>query len=282
MNLDTPIDDGTSSLEELLVGERRKEIDAHIQRVRPLMRGGDWRLLMKVMDQIYNRNKILFCIDVEAWEKNTTLVTEIGIAIYDPRNQANSIIPQIRCIHIIIKETESLRNGRYVPDNKFSFAGRESYLLCSEDAINLVQELANYYFDPDMCGMSSALVGHDVRGDIKWLKTLGLHLPELDVVDTQAVFAITHGKQGNGLANVLRAIGQHFSNLHNAGNDAYHTVILCLCLSDPSYRNFCKIDSPEGFEYFPAQLPKSSKKNKSTLTTVTETSVDVVLCKFLS
>lgn len=253
---------GTSAgLRSQLKDERQAEIDAHMKQVRPIMRGGDWRQLTQVMSQIYNREKILFCIDVEAWEKDTKVVTEIGVAVYDPRFQRNSIVPHIRLVHIIIEETQHLKNGRYVPNHTHNFNGQESYILNNEDAILLVQQLVDYYFDPGLSEIETAFVGHDVRGDIKWLTELGLELPQFEVIDTQKLFAITHGKQGGSLKNLLRAVQQPHAFLHNAGNDAYYTVILCLCLSDPEYRKSCKIDTADNIESFPNSFPRASKRS---------------------
>lgn len=47
----------------------------------------------------------------------------------------------------------------------------------------------------------------------------------------------------NSLKDSLRLVRQPFAFLHNAGNDAYYTLLLCLALADPFYRMASEIDT---------------------------------------
>jgi hypothetical protein len=72
----------------------------------------------------YNQeNSVVFvCVDIEAYERNTSLITEIGIATLDTRDIA-SMIPgegganwrsMIRARHFRIKEYQHLQNVEFV------------------------------------------------------------------------------------------------------------------------------------------------------------------------
>jgi len=197
-------------------------------------------LIGAAMDKVFLRSAILFCVDVEAWERQISRVTEIGVAIYDPRGQEMALSPFIKTYHILIEENKHLKNGQFVPHHANNFNGGVSYVLKKNDATLLMQRLVNEYFNHPM---PCLLVGHDVRGDIKWLKQLGVRIPDqVEVLDTQTLYSQTHGKQGNSLKNALRDIGQPYAFLHNAGNDAYFTVLLAMRLCDPQVRRMTYFD----------------------------------------
>lgn len=199
-------------------------------------------ILRTAMDMVYTRLNILFCVDVEAWELNNSLVTEIGIAIYDPRGQELAMLPHITQIHIAIKEHYDKNNGRYVSEHKRNFNGDMTFVMPQREAVELTQHLIEYYFKPrDTFGC--CLVGHDVKGDITWLKNLGIQFPnEISVLDTQAVYRASHGKTGCSLKNALKMFHLPHAFLHNAGNDAYYTLLLALSLCDPHARESNQVD----------------------------------------
>lgn len=216
------------------------------------------KLLRTNMEQVCTKRKVLFCLDVEAWERNTEMVTEIGIAVYDPRLQLNAILPVIKTVHLIIKENEHRRNGRYVPEHSLNFNGGTTYVLPRKLAILLIESIFDQYallFSNNEC----CLVGHDIGGDLKWLSHLGLTIRgQYSVLDTQTVFACSHGKQGASLKNALRAVNQPYAFLHNAGNDAYYTLLLALSLCDPVSRVLNEVDNHE----LQLNRPKMSKNLK--------------------
>lgn len=217
----------------------------------------------KQMDRVFSRQSVLFCIDVEAWEKDPSKVTEIGIAIYDPRFQELALTPNIKTLHLQISENLGLNNGKYVPNNRENFLGMQSWNFNMAAAIDIVQGLIDRYFQEGQ-DYDCSLVGHDLKNDINWLQNIGLHIPhDARELDTQTLYSYTHGRQGASLKNCLRSVNQPAAYLHNAGNDAYYTILLALKLCDPNVR------AVSGFEY---NLNNNDKINS--------TNVDKVILMF--
>ncbi|EMG47412.1 putative transcriptional repressor [Candida maltosa Xu316] len=194
--------------------------------------------LVSLMRQVYGRSSILFALDIEAWEIDTNIVTEIGISIYDPRDQQVSLIPSTIQIHIRIKEYLDKTNGRYVPNHAQNFNGNASYIMTQTEAALLTQSLVDYYFvKPKRSGTSCYLVGHDLRGDVKWMNSIGVNFPDDHLsIDTNQLFRISHGKENISLKRALGTVEIPFAYLHNAGNDAYYTLLLAMKLCDPQSR----------------------------------------------
>ncbi|ODQ82789.1 hypothetical protein BABINDRAFT_28248, partial [Babjeviella inositovora NRRL Y-12698] len=198
------------------------------------------------VQQVANRKTVLFCIDVEAFERNTKCVLEIGISIYDPRLQENAMFPVIHQFHILLKETLKMKNGAFVPNNRDNFLGGDSLVLSCENAATLVQLLINHYFvdlPQKNPGYETALVGHSVKGDVTWFQSLGISFPqELLILDTKDVWVASQGDKGCNLGKILQRLRVNHSYLHNAGNDAYFTLILAMMLGDPSTRIHHELD----------------------------------------
>jgi hypothetical protein len=213
------------------------------------------------VERVYGRKNILFSIDVEAWELNTNSVTELGISIYDPRSQVLAMMPTITQIHIKIRENLDLRNGRYVPDHADNFVGGVTYVMSREEAVKFTQTLVDYYFFylPQKLSPGKhicSLVGHGVGGDIKWFTKLGIKFPQnMNIVDTQNLFTFTQGDKGNSLKNGLIKVEVPNAFLHNAGNDAYYTLILAMKLCDPICRDHYRLD-----KYMPLEIPFEARK----------------------
>lgn len=72
---------------------------------------------------------------------------------------------------------------------------------------------------------------------------MGVSYGNCTSIDTAAVLNLTHGQQLPSLKDALRLVLQPFAFLHNAGNDAYYTLLLCLALADPFYRMAAEIDT---------------------------------------
>lgn len=199
-------------------------------------------VLRHYMERVYLREQPLFCFDVEAWEGNNNLVTEIGIAVYDPKGQENAIFPNISLYHIIIDENKSKYNGRFVPNNKNNFVGGTSHVLPEGEAKVFLNKMIRQYFFEDPRG--AVFVGHHIGGDIKWLQSIGVEFPkDGGIVDTLKIYNLSHGKNGGGLRSVLRLMDIPHAYLHNAANDAYYTLLAALVWCDPAARRAKKIDS---------------------------------------
>lgn len=211
----------------------------------------DWKdLINDVMVSVYLRKAILFCVDVEGGPQSD--VTEIGVAIYDPRGQEMALSPHIKSYHIVIEENIQGKYDRYVPvEGKYitseghNFNGVLSYMLTQYEAISLMNHLIEEYFQVPMPCM---IVGHSVRGDIRWLNELGVQMPYgAPVLDTQEMYALTRGKDGSSLKNALLDIGQPYAYLHNAGNDSFYTLLLAMKLCDPLVRRLTRFDCIDSF-----------------------------------
>lgn len=73
------------------------------------------------------------------------------------------------------------------------------------------------------------LVGHDVIQDVKYLESMGLDLKRetscIGTVDSQVLHqAMAASDASRGLGSVLDELEFQYSYLHNAGNDAVHTL----------------------------------------------------------
>lgn len=201
---------------------------------------GSFHMLKYCVENIYGRKHALFCIDVEAWERDMKKITEIGISIFDPRNQENAIVPSLQTFHLRPRENLRFKNGRFVPNNATYFSGTASYILSMEDSITFLKKLIEkYFFNADI---PCCLVGHDLKGDVKWLKSLGIDFPEHNPnIDTQLLMSFLT-QQKRSLTHSLSLIGIPHANLHNAGNDAYYTLLLALKISDPQVRLLYRLD----------------------------------------
>lgn len=205
------------------------------------------KLLREQISKVYLRTGPLVSIDVEAYERNQAKVTEIGIAVYDPECQWLMLNPKIKTIHILAEENIRLRNGQFVADRKFNFNGGVSYAMLQEALKEFVQELFSYYFRK----RKGILVGHDVKGDLKWLSKLGIHLsPNTPTVDTLKIYSLTTRRNGS-LRKILRRMDIPHANLHNAANDAYYTLLAAMSICDPIQRTNSGLDVYEEEESVP-------------------------------
>lgn len=194
--------------------------------------------LRKYMETVYLKERPLVAIDVEAWEKNLKKVTEIGISVYDPRLQSDSPFPLIKTFHLIVKENLQFNNGKYVPDNKKKFMGGTSRVLSFKESKEFVQLIVEQYINVS----GGALVGHQIDGDIKWLKSIGVRLPDaVECVDTLKIHSFSRATGGT-LRGILRTVGIPHANLHNAANDAYYTLLAALAYCDPAFRTHYNLD----------------------------------------
>lgn len=210
------------------------------------------------MELVYLRQKPLVAIDVEAYERNPSKLTEIGVSIYDPTEQDNLILPLIKNLHIIVKEHKNLLNKRFVPNRKFHFNGGVSYALTLEELKTHLSKLFAYYFSQ----RGAILVGHNLGGDIRWLTGYGIEKAEtIPKVDTQTLFRISK-KKGATLRGVLRTVGIPHSNLHNAANDSYYTLLAAFSYTDPHQRAAFGLDTYEDAEPVPETERAKEKQRK--------------------
>ena len=135
--------------------------------------------LARVRDLVAISRARFACVDVEAWERATGTVTEIGLAVWHDTGCAGK---HWEFTHLIIKEHVEKCNGRFVEDNKHNFIFGTSQLVSMDEATEIAREV--------LC-TADYIVGHAIKGDVKWLRSLGVAL-NLDggrLIDTQRIAA---------------------------------------------------------------------------------------------
>ncbi len=141
----------------------------------------------------------LISVDVEAFEFNQKLVTEIGISTLDiadllglqPGAKGNNWAAKIRSRHFRIREHSHRLNKVHVegcPD-KFDFG--QSEWISKQDVVSALKGCFNPSRSPYSSGTCKAvLLGHDVAADMKYLKELGFDVARMisDCIDTSDLY----------------------------------------------------------------------------------------------
>jgi DNA polymerase III epsilon subunit-like protein len=159
-------------------------------------------------------------IDVEAWERDGSKITEVGVAHLSGSGY-------ILTRHFIIKEHEHLRNGIFVADNKYQFNSGGSEIISLEQVSSKLEGIYSSLHEP-------VTVGHSIHGDLKWLKGMGVYLDGRKAVDIALARQALDGKlESTSLVRMLEDLGIPYCNLHNAGNDARYTLqaLIAMCAS---------------------------------------------------
>lgn len=194
--------------------------------------------LKKAINVIYLRKLPLVCFDVEAYERLPSKITEVGFAIYDPKLLRNSIVPFIQSGHFIIKEHKHLINHKFVPNNKTTFIGGVSYVVPLTQCVRIMNDILKEYIE----NRGGAFVGHHISSDIKWLKDANIEInPNTPVVDTHNLYSYSRSRGGT-LRGILRMLNIPHALLHNAGNDAYYTILAAMAICDPETRQRHQLD----------------------------------------
>lgn len=217
---------------------------------------GNFQYLRNSVELLSSRKTICFSFDIEAYEKDNNVVTEIGVSVYDPRENLHSLVPITRNFHLIVSESLSLRNRNWVCDMKECYLLGQSAVLPLAQCVEFVQALVNYYMVPgseESKSWSRAYVGHNIDGDIKWLQDIGVRIPHAEklnrnadlkgaspevpfVLDTMKLYTCCYGQNGASLGKILRLMRLPHAFLHNAGNDAHYTLQLLLHMCDVNFR----------------------------------------------
>ncbi|KAJ6602552.1 hypothetical protein DFH09DRAFT_1470295 [Mycena vulgaris] len=161
-------------------------------------------------------------IDFETWEWDHSAITEFGYSSVlwgDGREVSDSG-------HFTVKEYAFLTNRKWVPENRTRYG--------FGDSVEVTKAGLRTKNGPVL------LVFHDPKEDIKSVLTtqpLDLNLTDLQssehscegiyIVDTVVLFAALEGEgqDTRSLERVCRHLQISIKNLHNAGNDAYYTVL---------------------------------------------------------
>ena len=192
---------------------------------------------------------VFIAVDVESYERNHNLITEIGIATLDtadikqmpPGDNGKNWQSKIRARHIRVKEHANYCNSEFVNGcaDKFEFGSSEFAELSD------VKKIIADCFRPPYSAFEGTkqsperiqnldkrniiLVGHDPHIDIRYLQKLGYdpsHLSNLlEVVDTATLDKVWKKQnQQRSLGSILYDLNMVSWHLHNAGNDAVYTL----------------------------------------------------------
>ncbi|CAB4255231.1 similar to Saccharomyces cerevisiae YDR514C Protein of unknown function that localizes to mitochondria [Maudiozyma barnettii] len=222
--------------------------------------------LHRSIELLSSRSTILFSFDIEAFELDNSVVTEVGISIFDPRENMTGLVPITRNFHIIVSEALSLRNKKWVCDLKECYLMGQSLVLNLNETVEFIQSLINYYMvesTEESRTWNRAYVGHNIDGDIKWLQNIGVEIPFVNklnktlnesskgipyVLDTMKLYNGCYGPNGGSLGKILRLFGLPHAFLHNAGNDAHYTLELLMHMCDINFRTQYGLDDLDKFQ----------------------------------
>ncbi|KAI9740754.1 MAG: hypothetical protein M1818_004719 [Claussenomyces sp. TS43310] len=215
---------------------------------------------------------IFICVDIEAYERNHSLVTEIGIATLDtaditltaPGRDGQNWKQAINARHFRIKEYGHLRNKDFVQGcaEHFQF-GSSEWVSIGDTPHTMAECFKNPHLEairgpmPEVAieddvtlelrnqpkrstaKRNIVLVGHDLGNDIDYLKGLGFDIHNLSnihgLLDTATMYrALRKESQSRNLASILADLNIPGWYLHNAGNDAVYTLqaMLGIALKD--------------------------------------------------
>lgn len=185
---------------------------------------GRLEMLKAAANIVANGASYLFLsIDVETWEKNHDIVTELGLSRCLPRALGETAWGEhIQTSHFIVNEHRYYKNGDYVADASANFEfGDTAYVSLAK-----IPEMLSTFLDTETTLTTNrqvVLVGHDIKGDIECLCKLGpdmqRHLRRSTMTfDTLEMWkglrATSNGISLNRLCTELEIDAW---NLHNAG-----------------------------------------------------------------
>ncbi|KAI0816784.1 hypothetical protein GGR55DRAFT_674977 [Xylaria sp. FL0064] len=175
------------------------------------------------------------CVDIEAYEKDTRVVTEIGLAVLDtddiieicPGERGENWFLLVQAYHLRIQERSYMVNSEYVQGCPESFNFGKSQMVSIRDIRDVVGKIIGDEKSEDQRPV--IIVGHEIEQDLKYLTRIDYdpwRAPlVLDEVDTKNMFQrIERSPVGRGLATICSELGIPGSNYHNAGNDAVYTL----------------------------------------------------------
>lgn len=186
---------------------------------------------------------ILISVDVEAFEFNQKLVTEIGISTLDtvdllglqPGAKGINWAAKIRSRHFRIREHSHRLNKVHVegcPD-KFDFG--QSEWISKQDVVSVLEECFNPSRSLYSIGTCKVvLVGHNVAADMKYLNELGFDVARIifDCIDTSDLYKASRREvRQSALSTLLLQYGIAAKHLHNAGNDASYTLRVMVAIA---------------------------------------------------
>ncbi|KAK4650635.1 hypothetical protein QC762_709210 [Podospora pseudocomata] len=178
------------------------------------------------------------CIDVEAWEKNPNIITEVGVAILDtpnlrdmaPGENGQSWFEAIEARHFWVAEYTWAQNKKYVKSCPENFDFGETEVVQGKHVPETMGTIINNSPYPVV------LVFHESGSDIKFLEAIKYNIYKaqnvLEIIDIKHMYqyAVRSNKQPS-VSTVCEFLGIQTKNLHNAGNDAVYTLQAMISLA---------------------------------------------------
>ena len=211
----------------------------------------------------FDEDAIFIAFDVEAYERQPKVVTEVGFATLDTRDlrgapgkDGTNWHKHIRPRHFRVVEYKHLRNHEFVEGHPDGFEYGQSEFISRAD---LGSALASIFREPyskktftpsestwPVIGekvetqpeekRKVILLGHDVGQDIAYLQNIGFSVLNrgglLGPLDTAAMMrAYTRDPNPTALVKILYHFDQQGWRPHNAGNDAVYTMWAMLAIA---------------------------------------------------
>lgn len=177
--------------------------------------------MLKFMSNLGQFDRLV-SLDLEGWELGCHNITELGFSVYQPAKKA------LTAHHYIIEENRHLKNGNIMPNHINQFVYGQSVVKPLKEAYQIL-------CDTIKRGQNVAIVGHGIQSDIQMILDAGLDkLPReaCTKIDTQTLFLqINRCAENSRLETVLEHFKLPTTYLHNAGNDAFCTLLVCLRLA---------------------------------------------------
>lgn len=168
-------------------------------------------------------------IDIEAWEREHAIITEVGLSRTTTVGQFGvSLLPgESVNLHWVVEENESKRNGTFVPDERHNFLHGVTETRPLAEIVSIIKVI----FERLQATGRVVLTGHALSGDLKWLESAGLDLTSIIQIDTQKVWrSMEREDQPRSLFWVCEEMGIPCAGLHNAGNDSKYTLDVILAM----------------------------------------------------
>ena len=240
-----PINDGTLSWDEFLEAKQAFDL-ARCVNLPELD-------ISKPVPYSFSRAVVFICVDIEAWEKDHNVITEIGISTLDtndlmslpPGEDGKAWMTAIRPRHFRISEYQHLVNSDFVAGcaDRFEKDFGASEFISIKEAPHVIASCfkppfsAAFQMQSHIGPSASAakpsinhdksskrniiLVGHDIKSDINYMRAVGYDVSNLsnvlEAIDTADMYkALKHEQQSGSLGRVLLDLGMTGWNLHNA------------------------------------------------------------------
>lgn len=186
---------------------------------------------------ISEKNYMFIAIDIEAYERDHSIILELGWSIFDSRK--NRFMDQ----HYLIDSYAHLNNGTFVEDQKLKFSFGTSVWCSLAQALKELRKDLDWAVERDG---GFVLVGHGLSSDLKYLSKQKFMWPAVNggevldvnqsaciaIVNTDTIYGSSINDLHNppSLGRTLDLLGIETWNLHNSGNDAHYTMLLFLTL----------------------------------------------------